>query len=322
MGNVHARHYHNIPGVELFAFDRDPEKLEAFCRHHEATSIADWDEFLARVSIVDICLPTNLHLDFALKSIAAGRPTLVEKPMARKVDDCRKMIDAAREAKVLLSVGHVARFFPEYQKAHELIASGAIGTPSLFRMHRGGSAPVGSDSWFRNHDLSGGVLLDLAVHDFDWLNWTVGHCTEVFAKSVRTGKHQDGNFIGDYALTTLKYASGAIAHVESTWMDPSGFRTSLEVTGSEGMIEFDSRTNPAVRMLVDHGHRADSLMSPNDDPYCLELKAFLAAVDGKKELAVTPEEGLEAVAIAEAALQSAQSGQPVDPQNLLATLCS
>ena len=187
MGNVHARHYGNMPGVELFAWDRDADKLGAFSKHHGALKATSYEDLLSQVDLVDICLPTPLHLEFVLQSIEAGRATLVEKPMARRLSECQQMINAAHKMGVTLGVGHVVRFFPEHRKIHEMVVAGEVGVPASCRMRRGGRCPIGSEGWFRDPEQSGGVILDLAIHDYDWLRWTFGEVKQVYAKSVRLG---------------------------------------------------------------------------------------------------------------------------------------
>lgn len=315
MGNVHARHYKNIAGVDgIYAFDRDADKLNAFCKHHGAKPAESPEHLLSLVGSVDICLPTHRHQEFVLQALAAGVPTLVEKPMARTVEDCRAMVEASEKAGVPLGVAHVVRFFPEHELAHRLVKEGKVGTPGAVRMRRGGRAPVGSDAWFQDASLSGGVILDLAIHEFDWLRWTLGECTQVYARSVRLGKTVDaGPYTGDYALCTLSFESGAVAHVEATWMDPSGFRATIEVSGSEGIIEFDSRQNPVLRTHTDSGSRSESQMAGTDDPYFKQLSRFIRAIQEGTPVPVDGREGLKAVAIAEAAIESAQTGRPVVP---------
>ena len=315
MGNVHSRHWTRLEDVELFAFDLNPEKLEEFCAKHGATPCDSFDGLMSQVDAADVCLPTHLHRDYVMGAISAGKAVLVEKPMGRTVDECRDMIRASEQAGTLLAVAHVVRNFAEHRKAHQMVVDGAVGTPAAIRMRRGGRAPKGSDLWFQDWDKSGGVLLDLAIHEFDWLRWTLGDVTQVFSRSVRLGeKKVEAEFEGDYALTTLSFESGAVAHVESTWMDPSGFRTMIEVAGSEGVIEFDSRANPTLHTHTADGSQAVSLMDPADDPYFMQLTGFRDAFVNKTPPPVSGLDGLRAVAIAEAAIQSAQTGQPVKPE--------
>ena len=174
--------------------------------------------------------------------------------------------------------------------------------------------PKGAGLWFSDHSKSGGVLLDLAIHDFDWLRWTLGEVKSVFAKSLGAIRGEGP----DYALTTLQFDSGAIAHVEATWMDPSGFRVTFEVCGSGGMIEYDSRFTPSLRTSVDGSPTVNEApLDPTDDPYFNQLKGFVDAVRENREPPVTGFDGLMAVSIASAAIESAKSGKVVSPARLM-----
>lgn len=306
MGGVHANKYALMSEVEVSVFDLDAPKLEAFCKARSLKQAASLDELFETCEAIDVCLPTAFHRDVAVRSLEAGKPTLVEKPLARTPEDCQAMIDAARKSGALLVPAHVVRYFPELRAAHELIVGGRIGTPASVRLRRGGGAP--KMDWFQDLEISGGILLDLAVHEFDWLLWTLGPATSVSSRSVRLGKTVGGaEFNGDYALTTISFKSGAVAHVESTWMDPSGFRVTLEASGSDGMIEFDTRENPSLR-AHSPGTITENNYSPTDDPYFKQLRAFVSAAAGESESAVTAEEGMAAVRLACAAIESSQSG--------------
>lgn len=312
MGNVHTNHYNKMSDVTVVAWDVDPERLRAFCERHGAAAASSMDDLLSRADAVDVCLPTDLHLDVASQAFAAGKHVLVEKPMCGNVADCITLIERAEKAGVKVVPGHVVRFFKEFRTGHDLVASGKIGTPGAARTRRGGKAPMGSEGWFRDVKRSGGVLLDLAVHDFDWLRWTLGEVTEVYARSVALSGTTDAP--GDYALATLKFANGAVAHVEATWMDPAGTRATFEVCGSEGMIEFDSRVNNALRTTHDGGTFTDNALAGHDDPYFCQLSAAMKTFFEGAKPEVTAHDGLAAVAIAEACLESAGSGLWVKPR--------
>lgn len=313
MGTVHARQYAKMPDVELHVFDRRPERVAAFCSEWNATPASDCEALLDTADVVDICYPTDRHADYALRAIAAGKPVIVEKPLALDVADSMKIVEAADRAGVPLGCAMVVRCFPEYAAAHQLVQSGALGRPAAARTRRGGKAPLtGADNWFMDHRRSGGVLVDLAIHDFDWLRWTFGEVAQLYSRSVRAEAGEGP----DYALTTLTFDSGLVAHCESTWMDPSGFRTTFEVCGSEGMIEYDSRTTPSLRTHTASGSVAESPVAATDDPYYLELRAFLDAVSAGTPPPISGLEGAKAVALGVAALESARTGQPVKPARL------
>ncbi len=307
MGGVHANKYALMPDVELSVFDVDTAKAESFCAARNIKRADSLSDLLRDCEAADVCLPTPVHREVAIKCLRAGRPTLVEKPMARSMADCQAMIAESKSSGSMLVPAHVVRFFPEFRAAHDVIAAGKIGVPASIRLRRGGGAPKAE--WFLDVDQSGGILLDLAVHEFDWLNWTLGRPKLVTSRSVRLGDRvKDADFRGDYALTTISYDNGCVAHVESTWMDPAGFKVTIEACGSGGAVEYDSSRNPTLRVA---GGATENNYLPTDDPYYKQLRAFVDAATGKTAPAVTAEEGLLAVQVAEAAVTSARTGKPI-----------
>ena len=308
MGGVHARHYNNIAGVELQIFDIDPDKCAAFAQNNRATAAPSAEALIESCDAVDVCLPTHLHLPFGMKAIEARKALFMEKPLALNHEEARTLVEAADKANVPFMVGQVVRYFPEFKVARARVIAGEIGTPAAARTRRGGLPP--RTDWFANADQSGGILLDLAVHDFDWLRWTLGEVTHVYAKSL--GINQ--NRWPDYALTTLTFECGAVAHVESTWADPGGGRVTFEVCGSKGMIEHDSRKTQIVRTAVTGQSVAmESPYAPADDPYFNQMSAFVSAVQNGSEVPVPGIEGFKSLSIALAAIESAKHNRIVQP---------
>ena len=199
MGRVHARQYAKMPCIELIAFDADAERAATYAKDTGATIAKTFDDLMRDSDVVDVCLPTHLHLEFASKALRSGKPTLCEKPMCRKVSECAQLVEEAEKAGVPFMPAQVVRFFPEYRKAHQLVRDGVVGTPGAIRARRCGRYPKGADLWFANIEQSGGVLMDLAVHDFDWIRWTFGEVRHLFSQAL--------TFSGltglDYSLTTL-----------------------------------------------------------------------------------------------------------------------
>lgn len=310
MGNVHCRHYFSMPGVEVVFFDPDEQRTTHLASRFPAHPLASAEAVVEAADVVDICLPSDLHVEFGLKSIAARKPTFMEKPLARTVEEGAAIVEAAEKSGVPVGMAHVVRYFPEFREGHRLVASGKVGTPAAARTRRGGPPPKkGAGNWFMDHRRSGGVLMDLAVHDFDWLRWTLGEVKYLYSRSLAAKKMKGP----DYALTTLTFENGAVAQVEATWMDPSGFRTTFEVCGSEGMIEFDSRNAISLRTSDAKGTKLESPLDSINDPYYNELKDFLDAVKNGRKPPVTARDGLAAVAIAQAAIQSAREGEVAVP---------
>jgi predicted dehydrogenase len=315
MGRTHCSKYAQMPDVEVHAYDIHPERTEA-SRALGTQPVASEEDLLSSVDALDICLPTDLHLEYVEKAAANGLHVLVEKPLGLTLPQCEKMLEVTNKAGVTLMPAQTVRFFPDYAEGHRQVSAGAVGAVAAVRMHRGGRAPGGEGKWFHDFDRSGGVLLDLAVHDFDWLNWTIGKVVRVFSKSVRLGAGRWANEseqIGEYALTTLSTENGAVAHVATTWLDPSGFRTAFEICGNHGLLEYDSRQTPALRVATEDGQRLESRPAPSDDPYYLQLSEFVACLEGDREPSVSAEDGMRAVAVSLAAIESAKSGTTTVP---------
>lgn len=307
MGNVHARQYRKMADVDLAFYDPDQAKADAYIKTWSATPLSSVEELISKSDVVDICLPSDMHAEFALRSLAAGKATLVEKPIAASLEEAVSLVQAADKAEVPFMVGQVVRFFPEYEAGNRLVKAGKVGTPAAARTRRGGGLPRGE--WFLDFKRSGGVLIDLAVHDFDWLRWTLGEISSVYSRSV-AAKAGGGP---DYALTTLSFDSGAVAHVEATWMDPGGFRATYEVCGSAGMIEYDSRQVQTLRVAAGGKQLSEAPLAPLDDPYFKQLRGWLDAVKNGTPPPVSGYDGLMALSIADAALKSALTDQVVRP---------
>lgn len=309
MGNVHMRKWAMIPDVEVRLFDVSDTRAAEFAERHKIGTVPSVSDLLSWCDVVDICVPTDFHLELAQASFEAGKAVLIEKPLGRTVEECDQIIALAEQHSAFAMPAQVVRYFPEYRKAHELVKSGRLGTLATARLRRGGKGPA--SPWFGDIERSGGVILDVAVHEFDWLLWTIGPVKSVYARSAKCDRPElEG--AQDYALVMLEFANGCIGHVESTWMDPGGFRTTLEVCGSDGMIEHDSRQMQSVRRVDATGIPAVSNeLLPTDDPYYQQIKAFYDAYKSGTAPPVSLEEGAAAVRLAVAALESAQTGRIV-----------
>ena len=174
--------------------------------------------------------------------------------------------------------------------------------------------PRGWNDWYSNFEWSGGTILDLVIHDLDWMRWTFGEVERVYAKGL-SYTHLPAF---DYSLITLRFKSGAIAHVEGTWADPGGFKVTLEVAGDEGLLEFNFNQPTGVpfrsALQVSDNTRASVAVpeSPtNANPYQLELQHFIDCVVEGVTPSITPQDGREAVRIACAAIESIRTGLPI-----------
>ncbi len=316
MGGVHAKAWSQTE-AHLGAFVGKPGREGAALASSYGVPFAtDLETVLPAVDLVDICTPTHLHAEFTLRAARAGKHVICEKPLALTVADGQAMIRACRAAGVRLLVAHVLRFFPEYRLARELVARGEIGQPAVLRLSRCAFRPRKADNWFADPARSGGMILDLMVHDFDYARWVAGDVVRLFAKAASTSGRRDET---DHALAILTHRGGAITHVEGSWAyPPPTFRTHLEIAGTAGLIEFDS---PATAPVIVHLHgdgRATSHDVPratsplHESPYAMQVRAFHEALVHDTEPPVKAEDGLVAVQIARAVIESSRLGVPVE----------
>ncbi len=280
----------------------------------QAEYIDSYEEILECVDVVDVCMPTPWHLQYVSQALQAGKHVICEKPMALSVAECRQMIELAEENNRLLYPAHVLRFFPDFAAANRAIRSGQIGTPQIVCTRRGGDHPRSPIGWYADPKLSGGVMMDLIIHDFDWLRWTFGEVAEVSADSL-TYRGLDHL---DYAFVTLRFESGVLAFVEGSWADPGGFNIEFEATGSSGQFRFGNKDTAVIElssrteaMGVKKGISL-ALPTTSINSYEQELRHFVAILNGAEPM-ITAYDGLKAVQIAQAAQISVQTGRPVNP---------
>ena len=321
MGTTHAAGWAETP-AEIVGFTAETKKeASSLAEQYDVKAVSSLDEMLPKVDVVDICSPTHLHYEMALKAAAAGKHIVCEKPLARTTRQAREIVSACQKAGVQLLVAHVVRFFPEYALARAAVAEGQIGKPGVIRLHRGSYRPKKpAGNWFLDEVKSGGILMDLMIHDYDYARWVAGDVETVSARRV-TERHLEAPV--DYGLVILGHRSGALSHIAGAWAyPPPTFRTHLEIAGERGLIQFDSDGTAPIQNLIlkTGGVDAPDVALPSspvsEGPYTTQIKEFYSALADGVAARVSGIDGLAAVQIAEAAIQSAHSGQPVTLQPL------
>lgn len=317
MGRTHAAGWHATPAHLAGVFSADPPGAATLAAQYGAAVFDSFEALLSAVDIVDICTPTPLHHPLVLQAAAAGKAIVCEKPLARTTAQAIEMIAACERAGVPLLVAHVVRFFPEYALAQAMVARGEIGRVAVTRLTRASFKPNADDpaSWFHDPAQSGGMLMDLMIHDYDYARWIGGEVESVYARSSLM-QNPDSPY--DYGLVILQHRNGALSHVEGGWAyPPPMFRTALEIAGDRGLIEHPAGSSTPLQLHMRAGGNGSAAIavpaSPlAEDPYTTEIKEFYAVLDGDlAQSRVSAHDGLAAVQIAEAAIQSAYTGRPV-----------
>ena len=320
MGALHAAGWRQTPAEFAGVFSLYPDMVQSVIETCGGQPYPDVDALIADVDVVDICAPTHVHHELVMKAAAAGKHVVCEKPLARTVSQAEEMIAACEQAGVKLLVGHVVRYFPQYAQAKALVDRGEVGDVAVVRLTRASARPQRThDNWFEDTDKSGGMILDLMLHDFDYARWVAGEVESVFCKSARAAR-PDAR--GDYAIAILRHTSGAISNLEGAWAYPPPlFRTSLQIAGSRGLIDHPAESTVPIRVtLMPDGNRAPTVAVPSspllEEPYTTQLKEFYDVLAHDATPRVTAHDALMALRLAFAAIRSVETGRPVSPQEV------
>ncbi|MGY2704421.1 MULTISPECIES: Gfo/Idh/MocA family protein [unclassified Nocardioides] len=312
IAGVHAHAYRAAAGVRLVAVaDPVPGKAERIAEQYGAQVVPDLDAILdLGVDVVDICTPPTTHADATIRALEAGRHVLCEKPITRTVEEARRVLAAAEAAPGILSIGQVARYGPDHRLARDVAEAGEIGQVRMITHSTTTSLPGWSEAgWLADPATSGGPLLDQAVHSFDYAAWVIGSP----AVRVHCMAADSGAGPNTYTLATVRYANGAIAHVECSWAHPvsRGFKLRAEIVGTEGRIswDYDHLMGGVLHQRESDTEWWDVL---GDREFTRELGAFFDAVRAGGPPPVPATEATESLRTALGALESARTGRTID----------
>ncbi len=313
VGSAHAESIEEIENAELIAAaDPNEKRMQPILnKHPKCVALKESQELLQRedVDAVIVASPTPLHYSHAKEALNQGKPVYLESPMARTAEEVDELVQLAKEKQRIVTVGQTQRRFPEMESLKAQVEAGAVGKPGMIRLGRRTPHP---QSWFADHEQSGGVVLDAMIHELDFLLWSFGPIQRVYCQTLNQQKSSENK---DYALASLRLKSGTIAHVESSWCHYGQFAIDAEIAGDEGMIHFDNQESIPLKISIVEsasGKRQYSNESPVLYPAHFRLlEEFIKAVEGNGENPVPIEEGAHAVKAALALLESARTKKPI-----------
>ena len=292
---------------------RDWTKAQDSARQFEVPLPFASAEELCRSPQVDAVLvttPNACHLQDVLLAIKYGKAVLCEKPMGVNAEQCRRMVEAARKAKVLLGVAQVFRFENTTARLRERVAAGQIGRVVFARSEF--SFPGGANhprAWL--HELAiagGGPIADVGVHCVDALRFILQD--EVVSVAARGRTDPISREVEAAAAITLEFSRGTLGLVAVSFR--TAYRTPLELVGEAGVLRADdglSVEKPIRLELLGNGEIVETEMLSNHHAYTRQVESFAAALEGKAEFAVPGEEGWKNQEILDAAYRSLKTGQ-------------
>jgi myo-inositol 2-dehydrogenase/D-chiro-inositol 1-dehydrogenase len=317
IGRLHADLLsRRVPGASLAAvFDARPAAARALAEALRVPAAATVDELLAldTVDAVAICTSTDTHVDLIVAAAAFGKPIFCEKPVSRELAEIDRALAAVGEARSYFQVGFNRRFDPAHASVRSAVASGAVGDVHLVRISSRDPSPPPL-SYART---SGGLFLDMTIHDFDMARFVTGsEVVEVFARgAVRiTPELAELGYI-DTAVVTLVHENGALTVIDNSRQAVYGYDQRVEAFGSKGLAASENPLVHTGSVRTADGVQAATLpyffLERYVPSYIAQWEALVAALRGDLPSPVDGADGRAPIAIGIAAERSLREGRPV-----------
>jgi myo-inositol 2-dehydrogenase/D-chiro-inositol 1-dehydrogenase len=276
--------------------------------------VQDYHELLndKDIEAVLIATSTNTHADIIIDSAKAGKHIFCEKPLALDLDSIDKALSVVGDAKIKLQVGFNRRFDKSFQHVREIVQSGEIGRPCVLRItNRDPELP--SKDFLR---VSGGMFLDMTIHDFDMVRFQIGEVDEVYAIGNVLIDPELATFGDiDTDIVTLKFANGAIGAIDNSRQAVYGYDQRLEVFCLNGMAKAENEMENTVIKANPDGFSTNRLpfffMQRYAPCYIEEVRQFIECVRDNLPTPTTGEDGRKAVVLGHAAWKSFHENRPV-----------
>ena len=298
-GKNHARVYKELASTELIAIcDVNEERAKNIADQFGVKAYPNSTQMLKdkQIEALSVCTWSTFLAQEALKALNAGKHVLVEKPMATNTQQAQKLVKTAEENGLHLTVGFLMRFIPGLQHIRQSIESKKIGELVCATAKRVSQWPE------RIGDV--GVVKDTAIHDIDVMRFISNQDPVTVYAKMGCMRHKK---FEDYAHIMLTFKDGKSAFIESNWLTPYKTRT-LTVTGSDAIMRLDYITQD---LWIEQQTETVQPRYPFQEPLKLELQHFADCIIEKKKPLVTGADGIKALQIAQAAIQSSAKNRAI-----------
>ncbi|HYY31804.1 MAG TPA: inositol 2-dehydrogenase [Chthoniobacterales bacterium] len=315
MGETHLRNVASLSRVKVIAVaDSNLQAAERGKAMSDAeVAFTDVEKAIEHPSVdaVVIVTPTDTHARLIEAAAQAGKAVFSEKPIALDLAETARVVNIVRERKIPVQLGFMRRYDPGYARAKQKIVDGELGRIELFRALSRDTYPPRLEFLLG----SGGIFLDLAVHDLDLARFLIGEVAEVHAWGAvlfdeKFSKASDV----DTAVTMLRFANGALGVVETARHSNWGYDIRTEVAGAVGKIVVEAPQKTPLLFAKDFGSRFDHFENFPDRfeaAYRFEMESFFSALLEGRPVSPGPEDALETLRLALAARKSWQENRPV-----------
>ena len=310
MGETHAACYEALLKNEQFKVtavsDLNKDKAVKFAAKFGAEVFVNGMELIekANINTVDICLPTYLHADHAIRAMDKGFDVFIEKPVCIKETEAARLLETKRKTKVKVAVGHCIRFWDEYVYLKNAIEQNTYGKLINGVFKRVSPKPEwGWDDWLLDEKRSGLAALDLHIHDVDFVRYILGQPDSIKCEVL------DGDIGCKHIFSLYRYGNTVIS-IEGGWDYPSAFpfEMGFRIKFERAVVTFNSNDNPSLRIFLDDGKISEPILAKNFESesenttgnisslggYYNELKYFIQCLRDGIEPNISPlEEGIE-----------------------------
>lgn len=298
-----------------WVYDIDKNLAERMASEYRCKCTPDMKDILQdnTIDVIVVSVPNKHHASIAIPALEHGKHVLCEKPMAISPDEAHRMVQVAKTHNVFLKVGSNHRYFPNVIKAKELINSGIIGRPVVFRGWIGHDGSKFGSEWFKNYDIvGGGTLLDNGCHIIDIARMLLGEVKQCFAETDNLIK-KDIKPAEDYASVVYRTAQGGIISLNCSWFEWYGYLY-FEVFGDKGFVIVDARYGNRLSWGL-KGEDSLQIFDFTNKPqqsYGIELERFIESIRSGLEPEPSGKDGARVVDMIHAAYKSSASGTRID----------
>lgn len=319
IGKVHTASICNIVKNATIKTIADPFMNEETANWAKSMGVSnttkDYKEILAdpEIDAVLICSSTNTHSPISVEAIKAGKHVFCEKPIDHDVEKIKEVIDALKDSKVKYQVGFNRRFDHNFEAVRNAVAAGKIGDPHIIKVTSRDPEPPSAEY----AAVSGGMFLDMTIHDFDMVRYLAGcDAEEIYVQSavlVDPAIGEAGDV--DTAVITIKMENGAIAVIDNSRKAAYGYDQRAEVFGSKGMVATTNDTESSAVLSTADGVTGEKplyfFLERYMQSFAKEVNCFIQAIENNTDTPLGVLDGLKPVLMGIAAKKSVEEHRPV-----------
>ncbi|WP_067935079.1 inositol 2-dehydrogenase [Alicyclobacillus kakegawensis] len=322
IGKLHGENIRRLEGVRIKTVsDIYVDAIRTWAKDMGIPHVTD--DYLdilsdSEIDAILICAPTDLHTQIIEEAARIGKHVFCEKPVSMELEKTRRAVDTAQANGICLQIGFNRRFDHNFKRLRQAVVDGAVGETHILKITSRDPNPPSADYI----KTSGGIFLDMAIHDFDLARYLVGgEVEEVYARGevlIDDTFRELGDV--DTAVTVLKFDNGAIGIIDNSRKAVYGYDQRVEVFGSKGCMVVDNDYQNTAQLWTGGGVYRDApkffFLDRYNEAYVEEMRSFIDYIRNGTPPLVTGHDGFQAECIAHAAMRSLKEEKPIKVRDI------